>query len=224
MPYPRRWNRASIKSFRKKKRNGRGGRPGDADEHAPIALGANAHGAEEVAPGHVAAQVRGLGYECVAAGREVPAGAHEIAVAVALGVVDDEGGSAAGGKAESQQRRQAAQHHQHHPAERPAARAGNRGRLRRRGLGRREPNRGLGATHVESEWRVAVGHQPGVRGDAQRPTIEPHHQIEDAVGIAAREEQGDAGEEDEHVDQPDAGSDPTPPHTADLVCRNRGFA
>ena len=92
------------------------------------------------------------------------------------------------------------------PSPASTRRAGSR--LCRSGLGRREPGGRFGAPHIEAERRVAVGHQPGVRSDAQRPTIEPDRQVENAPGIAAGEEQRNTGEQDQHVDQPDTRSRP----------------
>src|SRR6266511_2662050 len=57
------------------------------------------------------------------------------------------------------------------------------------------------AAHVEPEWRVRVGHQRGVGGDAEDPAVHAEHELVEGLRVAAGEEQHDAGEEDEQADK-----------------------
>ena len=69
-----------------------------------------------------------------------------------------------------------------------ARRAAPQGRHRRR--------------RVEPEGRVAVCHQPCVRGDSEDPAVETEHEVEDPSRVAGREQQCNPRNEDEHGDQP----------------------
>ena len=63
----------------------------------------------------------------------------------------------------------------------------------------------FGASGVKPEWRVGVGHESGVGGDAEDPAVHAENEVVDRPGVAAGEEQGESGKEHEEADQSAAG-------------------
>ena len=61
----------------------------------------------------------------------------------------------------------------------------------------------LGLAGVDAERRIFGRQQRGVGEHAQRPAVEPEHEVEDRAGILAAEEQHEARDEDEQVDDPE---------------------
>ena len=60
---------------------------------------------------------------------------------------------------------------------------------------------GVGAALVEPEGRIAVGHQPGVGGDPERPPVHAEDEVVEGDGVAAGEQQHDRGDQHEQADQ-----------------------
>lgn len=61
------------------------------------------------------------------------------------------------------------------------------------------------AALVETEGRVAVGHQGGVAGHPQHPPVQPEHQVEDLARVTPGEQEDDRGDEHQQPDQAGAG-------------------
>ena len=137
--------------------------------------------------------------------------AHQEAVLVADGLVGHQQCEPRDRESEGDEGQHTAHHERHDPAGRPAGgrrlpalrRTGRwRGRRgRRRRSDRQGPGPSLVAALVEPERRVGVGHQGGIAGHAQHPTVQSQEEVEERLRVATREEHDDAGHHREQRDQ-----------------------
>jgi hypothetical protein len=58
---------------------------------------------------------------------------------------------------------------------------------------------------IKTEWRVLVGHQGDIDGEAVEPAVDADEQVEERAGLLPGDQQEEAGEDDDEVEDRVAG-------------------
>ena len=130
---------------------------------------------------------------------------HQEAAVVPLGLVDGDGRAARGDECQRGDGAEATENDcEGSPCtEVLCARLRLRHRLGVGGGGRDGHAGGIVFTGVEPERRILASHERRVGADAEHPTVEAEHEVEDRSRVCAADEQRRHCEEHEQVDQPD---------------------